>query len=275
LAPKENKSSRFPDVKAFYLIILGMITLGGCLLMSGCLSEAVLTQPAPIPSPLPATATAQPTSTIVWFPPTPTFTPYPTQVVTPTAEMRTGLGQVLLTDTFNSTVGWVLPSTDEGTIAIDGGELSIAIPEARAYLYAVRLKPQPTDFYAEITASPTLCEGVDEYGMLVRYSSSFDYDRISLTCDGQVRLDRVSSGTASPLQAWMISGAFPPGAPGETRLGVWSLGDELRVFINDIYQFSVHDPILKPGSFGVYARSTGANSLTVRFSDLVIRQVNR
>ncbi len=243
--------------------------------MSGCLAEAVLTQTPPTQSPLPPTGTAQPTPTIVWFPPTPTFTPYPTQVVTPTAEMRPGLGQVLLSDTFSSTIGWSLASTAEGTIAIDDGELSIAIPEGRAYLYSVRLKPQPSDFYAEITASPTLCAGLDEYGMLLRYTSSFDYDRISLTCDGQVRMDRVSAGTGSPLQAWMISGAFPPGAPGNTRLGVWAVGDELRVFINDIYQFSVRDPILKSGSLGVYARSTGANSLTVRFSDLVIRQVNR
>jgi len=262
-------------VKAFFLIILGSIFLFGSLLISGCLAEAVPTQPTPTQSPLPPTVTAQPTSTIVWFPPTPTFTPYPTQVVTPTAEMRTGLGQILLNDTFSSTVGWSLPSTAEGTTAIDGGELSIAIPEERAYLYAIRLKPQLGDFYAEITASPTLCEGLDEYGMLVRFTSSFNYERVSLSCNGQVRLDRVSAGTSSPLQTWIISGAFPPGAPGNTRLGVWAVGDELRVFINDIYQFSVHDPTLKSGTLGVFARSTGANSLTVRFSDLVIRQVNR
>lgn len=116
---------------------------------------------------------------------------------------------------------------------------------------------------------------MDEYGFLIRFTSSSNYDRIALTCDGQVRLDRVSAGTATALQPWMISGAFPPGAPGNTRLGVWAVGDELRVFINDIYQFSVRDSILKNGSVGVYARSTGANALTVLFSDLVIRQASR
>ncbi len=262
-------------MKQYFTILLGSVFAFCGLILSSCLADASLPPVQPTQPPVPPSSTPQPTPTVIWFPPTPTFTPYPTQVVTPTAELRTGLGQVLLTDNFSSTVGWKLPSSADGTAAIDNGDLSIAIPEARTYLYAVRLNPQLTDFYAEINAGPTLCAGMDEYGLLFRFTSSANYDRLSLTCDGQVRLDRVSAGTGSALQPWMVSGAFPPGAPANTRLGVWVLGDELRVFINDIYQFSVRDPILKSGSIGVYARSTGANALTVLFSDLVIRQVNR
>jgi hypothetical protein len=275
LAPKEVKSSRSIDLKTYFFISLGIVIVITGFILSGCLADVSLTQAPSTQVPLPPTSTPQPTPTIIWFPPTPTFTPFPTQVVTPTAEMRTGLGQVLLDDTFSSTVDWNLPASVDGTIAINTGDLSIAIPEARAYLYAIRLKPQLIDFYAEITAGPTLCAGKDEYGLLVRYTSSANYDRISLTCDGQVRLDRVSAGTASALQPWMVSGAFPPGAPGNTRLGVWAVDDELRVFINDIYQFSVRDPVSKSGSIGVYARSTGVNALTVLFSNLVVRQASK
>jgi hypothetical protein len=275
LALKEVKSLRFLEAKLFFLAVLGVILLLSGSVISGCLAAAELTQASSTQAPLVPTHTLNPTPTIVWFPPTPTFTPFPTQVVTPTAEMRTSLGQVLFSDNFSSTLNWSLPSTDEGTVAIDNGELSIAIPEDKAYIYAIRLKPQLDNFYIEITASPSLCAGLDEYGLLLRFTSPSNYDRLSLTCDGQVRFDRISAGTASALQAWMISGAFPPGAPGNTRLGVWAVRDELRVFINDIYQFSVRDPVSTSGSFGVYARSTGANSLTVLFSNLVVRQVNR
>ncbi len=246
------------------------------LMLSGCLAQATFNQPPSSATPAPdPTGTPPPSPTVVWFPPTPTFTPYPTQVVTPTAEMRPGLGQVMLRDTFSSTVGWSLPATADGTAAIDDSALSIAIPEARAYLYAIRLRPQLTNFYVEITAGPTLCQGKDEYGLLVRFASPANFDRIALTCDGQVRLERISASTASALVPWSISGAFPPGAPGNTRLGVWAVGDELRVFINDIYQFSARDPNSGSGSIGVYARSTGANALTVLFSDLVVRQVSK
>jgi hypothetical protein len=189
--------------------------------------------------------------------------------------MRPGLGQILLTETFSSTLGWNLSSGVDGTTAIDGGELSIVIPQGKAYLYTIRQQPQLENFYVEVTASPTLCAGMDEYGLLVRYSSSSNYDRISLTCDGQVRMDRVAAGTAFALQPWMVSGAFPPGAPALTRVGVWAVGDELRVIINDIYQFSVHDTLNKSGSLGLYARSTGSDALSVRFSNLVVRQASR
>jgi hypothetical protein len=262
-------------VKVFVSIFLGAILLLGSLVLSGCLVETTPSVLPPTMEPLPPTLTPQPSPTVIWFPPTPTFTPYPTQVVTPTAEMRPGLGQILLNETFSSTLGWSLASSVDGTTAIDGGELSIVIPQAKAYLYTTRQQPQLDNFYVEVTAGPTLCTGMDEYGLLVRYTSSSNYDRISLTCDGQVRLDRVAAGTASALQTWMISGAFPPGAPALTRLGVWVVGDELRVFINDIYQFSVHDTLNKSGSFGLYARSTGANALSVRFSNLIVRQASR
>jgi hypothetical protein len=47
------------------------------------------------------------------------------------------------------------------------------------------------------------------------------------------------------------------------------------VIINDIYQFSVHDTLNKSGSLGLYARSTGSDALSVRFSNLVVRQASR
>lgn len=262
-------------MKAFFFIIIGLFLISTSSLLGACLPQANLT-PAPLPTgtPVPIPTLAG-TPTIVWFPPTPTFTPYPTQVVTPTVEMRTGIGAVLLEDKFTSSLDWSLPSTAEGTAAINGGALSIAIPDSRAYIYALRLKPALDDFYVEITAMPALCAGLDEYGLLTRFSSPSDYYRLGLSCDGQVHLERVSAGKSSPLQGWMISGAFPPGAPGDTRIGLWAKGDELRVFINGIYQFSVHDSLNKSGSIAVYARSTGADALTVLFSNLVINQLNR
>ena len=41
-----------------------------------------------------------------------------------------------------------------------------------------------------------------------------------------------------------------------SRLGVYAQGAELRVFINDVYQFSVKDPVWSSGTLGVFARSS-------------------
>jgi hypothetical protein len=135
-------------------------------------------------------------------------------------------------------------------------------------------QPILSDFYAEITAHPRLCLGSDQYGVLIRFQSNANFYRYALSCDGQVRLDRVVNGNATSPQPWMRSFAFSPGAPSEAALGVWVKGEEMRFFVNDQYLFSAKDPLLHSGSLGVFARSTGNNALTVSFTDLVIKRVN-
>jgi len=244
------------------------------ILSTACLPIRPLVAPTVeiIPSPSP-TLRVQPTPTTVWFPPTSTFTPYPTLAVTPTPELLTGIGEVIFSDDFSSGEAWSLGRTAEGSVALGKNELTIAISTPRAYMFSYRNAPILDNFYAEITASPTLCKDLDEYGMLIRFNPPSSYYRFSLSCDGQVRLDRILSGSASSPQTWIPSGAVPPGAPSTSRLGVWALGEELRLFVNNEFQFSITDPTLSSGTLGVFARSAGENVVTVNFSDLVAYQV--
>ena len=243
------------------------------MLLSACLPAAT---PAPLPEET-STPTATPTSTptIVWFPPTATPTPFPTHPVTPTPDYRPGLGEIILKDDFSDPGPWALGRTSSGGAALGKNELSLVISEPGAYEYTVRGEPILNNFYLEITASPTLCRGLDEYGLLIRYQSPIDFYRFSLTCDGQVRLDRLVNGKASSPQPITFSGSFPPGAPSISRLAVWAQNEELRFFINDQYQFSVKDPLLLGGNIGLFARSAGDNAVTVSFSDLVIREITQ
>lgn len=244
------------------------------LFLSACL-PTVTPEPLPAAATLLPTATSQPalTPTVVWFPSTATFTPIPTRAITPTPEQKPGIGEELFSDDFTDAQAWQLGRTAEGSVALGKGELTIAIASPKAYLYSVRQEPVLDDFYAEITASPNLCRGLDEYGLLVRFSEPASYYRFSLSCDGQVRLDRVISGQASSPQTWLPSGAVPPGAPSSSRLGVWVVGEEMRFFVRGEYQFSVTDPLLSSGRLGVFARSAGETAVTVNFSDLVVYEV--
>ncbi len=58
------------------------------------------------------------------------------------------------------------------------------------------------------------------------------------------------------------------------RLAVWARGGELRFFVNDQFQFSINDPLLKSGNIGVFARSSGNAIESVIFSDLVIKEIH-
>jgi hypothetical protein len=234
-------------------------------------SAAPVNAPILTDTQIPPTATA--TSTVVWFPPTVTPTAFPTPIITPTADMRPKTGKILLQDDFSDPTAWTLSQSDLGSVALGINELTIAIGETNAYLYSVRETPVFSDFYLEITAEPNLCNELDEYGVLIRVSPKSDYYRFSLSCNGQVRLDRVIGGQASSPQPWMMSGSVPPGAPSSSRIGISAQSSQMDFFVNGQYQFSIHDPLLTSGGVGVFARSTNNKAVTVNFSSLVVYEL--
>jgi hypothetical protein len=256
-------------MKLLYILLL--------LVLSTACSSLPLETPLPSATDLPPTETSAPTPTptIVWFPPTATFTPFPTPVITPTPDLLTDLGEIMLTDDFSTAEEWSLHSGSDGGVALSKGELTVAIKGSKAFIFSIRDEPELTDFYIEITANPNLCKGADEYGLLLRVSDAEDYYRYSLSCDSQVRLDRVIGFNASSPQPWLLSGDVPPGAPSVSRIGAWLSGSEMRFFVNGQHQFTVNDPMLSSGRIGIFARSTGANAVTINFSDLVIRSLEK
>lgn len=167
----------------------------------------------------------------------------------------------------------MLTNSSRGTTTVAKGELTVALVESGAYLSTVREEPNLKDFYAEITANTSLCSDFDEYGMLIRVASPADFYRFSLSCNGHVRVDRISGGIASSPQPWMYSSAVPSAAPSISRLGVWAVGKELRFFVDNFHQFTVEDPLIPNGALGVFARSAGERAVTVSFENLVVREV--
>ena len=187
--------------------------------------------------------------------------------------MRPQLGDILFEDDFSDPKAWQLSQSSSGNIALGTNELTIAIAETNATLSSIREAPIFTNFYLEITAEPSLCRELDEYGVLFRVNSASDFYRFSLSCNGQVRLDRIIGGEASSPQPWLLSGAVPPGAPSHSRIGIAANGTNMDFFVNGQYQFSVKDPLLSSGGLGVFARSVNRMAVTVNFSDLVVYQI--
>jgi len=242
-------------------------------LLAAC---SVLDLPA-LAAPTPAvtegpTAAAAVTPTIVWFPPSPTPAALFIATYTSTPEMRPGVGGTTLSDSFSEAESWDTRSSNQGSASVERNRLTLAV-QPGIYLFSLRRGLALDDFYAEITARPSLCRGGDDYGVLIRASTAAYY-RFSLTCNGMVQADRISAGTRESLQAAVPSGDAPRGSPGEVRIGVWAVGAEMRLFLNGRYQFSIDNPNMRTGTIGVFARSAGDTPLTVSFSDLVIQDVS-
>jgi len=241
------------------------------ILLSACLSVST---PELLPTPTSTlTALPSPTSTIEWFPSSPTPEQLPTIAVTPTQEFTSEIGEIIFQDEFLSSDGWTVPQTDRGQINITNGEIVIIINEPKSLLLGTLERPDLQDFYAEITANPVLCTGRDEYGFLFRVFGRNQYYRFALSCDGEVKMDKIVGAGTFVLYPWTRSASVPPGAPSVSKLEVLALRDEIRVFINGDPQFTIIDQGLSLGSFGVYARSAGETAVTISFSDLIVREV--
>jgi len=223
-------------------------------------------------TPRPPTPTPLQTPTRVWFPTTVTPSPQPFNTQIPTPDMLTGLGVVIATDDFSRAATWDTASSDQGSASVSRERLTLAV-QPGIYLTSLQREISAGDFYAEITARPSLCRGKDAYGLLVR-ANAFAYYRFSLFCDGTASAERISQAERHDLHEPIISGDVPRGAPGEVRIGVWAAGPELRLFLNGRYQFSISNYNLSSGTVGAFARAAGDTPVTVTFSDLVVRAVD-
>jgi hypothetical protein len=244
-----------------------VVSLLALTLLVACLP---LNPPLPVETPAP-TDTPIPTPTIVWFPAsaTPTQLAFPTYTATP--EMSPGIGSETLSDDFSDESLWDTASANQGSAAVSHNALTLVV-QPGYYLASMRHKVIVTDFYAEVTARPSLCRGDDNYGLIVRGIGSSFY-RFVLACSGQIRAERVSGGIRLPIQAPVPSGDAPP-APGEVRIGVWAVGGDMRLFLNGRYQFSVTEKTFPSGGLGVFVRSAGDTLTTVTFSDLKVYNVD-
>jgi hypothetical protein len=265
MVSNRKQRRRMPKILRLFTLILGSLAIStsACVPTPPPQTEVMITGTQ--------TATSSPTPTVEWFPATVTPTIVPTIASTSTPEQILEQGEIIFSDDFSDPEQWSLGPTSSGNITLGINELTIAIAEPGAYEYSVRREPLLGDFHIEITASATLCQGEDQYGLLLRMSSPGNFYRYGLSCDGRVRLDRVIQDTATSPQPWIQNNSLPPGAPLPARMGVRLQGEEMLFYINDQYQFTVHDPSLQSGNIGVFARSLGDNAVTVNFSELVVR----
>jgi len=264
LGEKIKTDGRNRNLKNIYYGILFLLTIN-----SACSPASPSSTPEKTIIP-----TVIQTPTEIWFPATATSSPIPEVIPSTTPDFHPGVGKKIIDEDFQNSDHWITGSTGQGTIAITNNEISLAITQPRGYLASFRDGPIFNDFYAEIMAAPSLCAGTDEYGLLIRYNSPVDFYRFSLSCDGRTRLDKLSGGTASSPQPWLVSASIPSAAPSFSKIGVWVLGKEMRFFINDEYQFTVNDPTIPAGLIGVFTRSGGENAVTVSFSDLVVYEID-
>jgi hypothetical protein len=156
-------------------------------------------------------------------------------------------------------------------VIIKDNRLTLAV-EPNVYITTLRRDVTLTDFYAEITARIGLCRGADSYGLIIRAAGNSFY-RFVLTCNGFMQVERIKDSVRLLVLEPIISGDVPLGPPGEVKIGIWAVGGEMRLFLNDRFQFSLIEKTLSSGAFGVFVQSKSDTPMTIIFSDLNMYEV--
>ena len=245
-----------------FFLLLGFPLLVSCLPLNS----------TPATEPPPLSDTPPPTATIDWFPAsaTPTLNALPTYTATP--EMNPGIGQTRITDNFSDKTLWDTVESNQASAVIKDGHLTLAV-ESGVSIASLRRDVTLGNFYAEITAHIGLCRADDSYGILIRAVGNSFY-RFSISCNGLIQVERIKSSVRLIIHNPDASGDAPLGAPGEVRIGVWAVGGEMRLFLNDRFQFSVIEKTFPSGAFGVFVQSKGNSPVTITFSDLKVYDVS-
>jgi hypothetical protein len=246
------------------VLLAGLLGLSAC---GGFLAPAPVTTAPPTPIPTG-------TPTIVWFPPTNTPPPLPTQTVGPTVAPLPGVGAVLFADDFSRAAVWTTATSSAASAVVANDRLVLSINgPGPLTLISLRSEPAVADFYARATVSLSLCQANDTYGMIFRAAAGDSYYRYTISCRGQVRLERARGGSIEVLQDWLPTGDAPLGAPAQVRVGVWAVANEMRFLLNDNLQFTAHDPLLHTGTLGFFIAASGSSPVTAAFSDLSVFSV--
>lgn len=226
------------------------LLLGGCAPASG---------PTPAPSPPPS---PQPTSPVL-IPtviPTPSVTPAAT--ATSSADLRSGVGELVFDARFATGEGWIVGSDTGGGASLSNGSLVLAVSLPEASRFVLAPTPPQADFLVEAGLRASLCSAADEIGLLFRVNPRGDYYRFTLDCQGKVRVTRVVGTSAVLLAGPTDAPGAIPGSPAENRLAVLGRGDTFSLLVNDEPVLQVHDPLLTSGQFGFFVRSASQGQTT-------------
>ena len=244
---------------------LFFLTLIISTVLIACAPAEVLATPT-----LPATTILSPTATIDWFPATEAPILLPTVLPSPTPNMHPNLGDLILEDNFSTPSPWPDTTSNNKRVSVANNRLNLYSNISGALLLAPRNAPVVNNFYVELSANTSLCDSNDEYGLMLRITSSGDHYRFALSCDGRAKVERVLNGAVSVPVEWQAFPVIPAVAPSIVRLSVWASSSEMRFFVNDVLLFTTNDTVLYSGRVGAFIRSRGDGPLSVSFSDLML-----
>jgi len=224
-------------------------------------------------SPTPSLTT---TPTIQWFPATATPMAVAQSTATPDPANQLVFGQPLFADTFTGGSNWQDSQTQSGIVTAKDGAITLAVKTAQGSLVTLRENTLLNNFYLETTVKRVaFCNENDQIGVLFRAQDAQNFYRVMINCQGTVALQQMVGGTPTMLVDWKPSSQVPSGLWMPFKIGIWTYGRSIRVYINDQLFLDDTRDTFASGGIGFSAKAVGDTPLTVSFSELNVYQVDK
>ena len=259
--------------QGFLILLAGSLLLAGCAPLVDSFPTATPDRFVPTDTPfeISPTATITPSPTIEWFPATATPTPAPTVQKSPTPDPLAGIGDLVYRDNFDDPDLWATYQVVGSNISILNQDITLLLGQTGGMVYAFRSSAQLSDYYAEITVSPSYCGPEDEYGLMARVTGERrDHYRFAVTCDGRAAVFRVVNDRPIQITDWLPHPILARRFPSSSRLAMRVDGRDLRFFVNDFLLITVEDAVISRGTVGVFVRGLSGEPALVSFSELEV-----
>jgi len=180
-------------------------------------------------------------------------------------DIKQTLGEPAFKDTLAGTNNWFL--LDTPNTKFSAGENSIILTAAspgQIDEWGISNVPPIQDFYLEVlfvTTEP--CAGLDRYGVIFRARDPNQGYVFGFSCDGRYKLYKWDGKSYQAIQEWKNSPHIKSGAGQTNRLGVYAVGNNLKLYANGQLLSEYTDDSFSEGRFGVFIGADETENLQV------------
>ncbi len=180
------------------------------------------------------------------------------------------LGDPSFKDTLAGTNNWYL--LDTANTRFSAGEKSIILTTSSPGQndeWGISNVPPIKDFYLEFLFETTEpCSGLDRYGMIFRAPDPNQGYVFGFSCDGRYKLYKWDGKSYQAIQEWKNSPHIKSGAGQTNRLGVYAVGNNLKLYANGQFLSEYTDDSFSEGRFGVFIGADETENFQVNLDEV-------
>ena len=182
-----------------------------------------------------------------------------------TPDIRQTFGDPSFKDTLATTNNWYLLDTQTTKFSAGENALTmIAVTPGKNDEWGISNVPPLKDFYLELLFQTTEpCTGLDRYGVIFRAPDPNQGYVFGFSCDGRYRFYKWDGKNYQAIQEWKNSPLIKTGPNQSNRLGVYAVGNDLKLYANGQLLAEYRDDSFQEGRFGIFIGAENTENFKV------------